>query len=182
VCSSHRHVNALGEDTDVWQPLLPEQIASWPEWQRRGVRVVLSTPLKLLSSIGSWAGSWGGFDLKNYHKPTRRWMLLSWAVPFAFMGIAWPAMLAAGGLGAWVTYWLMPWLVFHGWLSLLTLMQHTAPHIPWQSQVRCLLVGWVQSIGVVCLLTGVRVVRVTFDLLFPRPDLSPLLGHLGFIP
>jgi hypothetical protein len=24
----------------------------------------------------------------------------------------------------------MPWLVFHGWLSLLTLMQHTAPHTP----------------------------------------------------
>lgn len=26
----------------------------------------------------------------------------------------------------------MPWLVFHAWLSMLTLVQHTAPHIPWR--------------------------------------------------
>ena len=33
---------------------------------------------------------------------------------------------------AWVDCWLMPWLVFHGWLSLVTLLHHTAPHVPFE--------------------------------------------------
>ena len=33
---------------------------------------------------------------------------------------------------AWVDCWLMPWLVFHGWLSLVSLLHHTAPHVPFE--------------------------------------------------
>lgn len=36
-------------------------------------------------------------------------------------------------LVGWASWWLMPWLVFHAWLSTLTLLQHTAPHIPFRS-------------------------------------------------
>jgi omega-6 fatty acid desaturase (delta-12 desaturase) len=31
-----------------------------------------------------------------------------------------------------INYWFAPWLVFHGWLSVLSLLHHTAPHIPFQ--------------------------------------------------
>lgn len=33
--------------------------------------------------------------------------------------------------GLW-THWLAPLLVFHGWLSTLTLLHHTAPQVPWR--------------------------------------------------
>lgn len=30
----------------------------------------------------------------------------------------------------------MPWLVFHLWLSTITLLHHTAPHIPFEAEGR----------------------------------------------
>lgn len=44
-------------------------------------------------------------------------------------------MIAAGGLSGWCSWWLGPWVVFHGWLSVLSLVQHTGPHITWAEEV-----------------------------------------------
>ncbi len=32
-----------------------------------------------------------------------------------------------------VSCWLLPWLVFHTWMGTLSLLQHTAPHIPFRA-------------------------------------------------
>lgn len=125
----------LEEDTDAWHPIRTSDLLQMHPIQQALTRLILGTPLKLFASIGKWLRSWDGFDLKLYRDDSKRWILLSWAVPFAFMGTVWPAMFSAGGLSGWASWWLMPWLVFHGWLSLITLMQHTAPHIPWVREV-----------------------------------------------
>ena len=122
--------NMWDEDTAAWHPVSVTVFRNMQRWQQQLWRVVFCTPLKLFASIGHWCRSFDGFDLKAYHQQSRVWMLISWALPFGFMAFAWPAIIASGGLGAWCSYWLMPWLVFHGWLSLITLIQHTAPHIP----------------------------------------------------
>jgi hypothetical protein len=49
--------------------------------------------------------------------------------------LVWPALIAAGGIAGWASWWLGPWVVFHAWLSVLSLVQHTAPHIPWAEEV-----------------------------------------------
>jgi hypothetical protein len=85
-----------------------------------------------------------GFDLKLHPKEARPWVWLSYALPLGFVGVVWPAMVAAGGVAGWVSWWLGPWVVFHGWMSTLSLVQHTGPHIAWTEEVGltvCLTVG-----------------------------------------
>lgn len=92
----------LDEDRDAWHPLLPSDLAAMPAWQCIATRLLAATPLKLLASIGAWASSWSGFDLKAYQPQQREPMLRSWATPFVFMGVVWPVMLA---IGAWRQGW-----------------------------------------------------------------------------
>jgi hypothetical protein len=131
-----RCTNQLHEDLDGWHPLLPQDLAAMPAWQATLTALCMATPLKFFASIGRWARTLEGFDLKLHPKQTRFWVWLSWALPLGFIGVVWPALVAAGGVGGLVTYWLGPWLVFHGWLSVMSLVQHTAPHIPWTEEVR----------------------------------------------
>jgi len=107
-----------------------------PAWQATLTALVMATPLKFFASIGQWFRSLEGFDLKLHPKQTRFWVWLSWTLPLGFVGVVWPALVAAGGFGGLVTYWLGPWLVFHCWMSVMSLIQHTGPHITWAEEVR----------------------------------------------
>lgn len=131
-----RCTNQLYEDTDAWQPLLPADLAGLPAWRGALLRLVMATPLKFFASVGQWLRSLEGFDLRLHPEDARGWVLASWLPPLAFAGLAWPAMVAAGGVGGWVSWWLGPWLVFHGWTSVLSLAAHTGPHITWAEEVR----------------------------------------------
>ena len=88
----------LGEDSGSWQPVTKRQLAAMGPAERAWARLACATPLKLLGSVAHWLASWGGLDLKRYYAPMRLAMIASWSVPFWFMGIVWPAMIAAGGL------------------------------------------------------------------------------------
>jgi fatty acid desaturase len=130
-----RCTNQLYEDLDAWHPLLPSDLAAMPAWQATLTALLMATPLKFFASIGRWARSLEGFDLKLHPKQTRFWVWLSWALPLGFVGTVWPALIGAGGVGGLVTYWLGPWLVFHCWMSVMSLVQHTGPHITWAEEV-----------------------------------------------
>lgn len=107
-----------------------------PPWRATLTALLMATPLKFFASVGQWARSLEGFDLRLHPKASRFWVWLSWALPLGFMGTVWPALIGAGGLGGGlVTYWLGPWLVFHCWLSVMSLIQHTGPHITWAEEV-----------------------------------------------
>lgn len=107
-----------------------------PPWQRTLTAVLMATPLKFLASIGQWARSLEGFDLRLHPKQSRPWVWMAWVVPIAFVATVFPALIAIDGVGGLVTYWLGPWLAFHAWLSVLSLVQHTGPHITWAEEVR----------------------------------------------
>lgn len=133
---ARRCTNQLYEDLDAWHPLLPADLAAMPAWRRRLTALLLATPLKFFASVGRWAQSLEGFDLRLHPRPTRVWVWLSWAVPIGFAAAVWPALIAAGGgLGGLLTYWAGPWLVFHAWMSVMSLIQHTGPHITWAEEV-----------------------------------------------
>jgi len=122
--------NVLGEDDASWQPLTKERLQSLSGWALTATQAWATTPFKLLGSIGHWLSSFSYFDLKRYYQPLRVTMLASWSVPFWFMALGWSTLIAVAGPAGWFNCWFMPWLVFHTWLSLLTLLQHTAPHVP----------------------------------------------------
>jgi fatty acid desaturase len=135
----------LDEDTDAWQPLTLQQLEAMPPWRQKLLQLVSATPLRFFSSIGQWVAHFEYFDLKCHPRLSRPFVLMGWALPVAFAALAWPSLLVAGGAEAWVNGWLMPWLVFHAWLSLTTLVHHTAPHIPWVEEVSAC--GWVGEGG-----------------------------------
>jgi hypothetical protein len=90
--------NMLGKDREAaWHPFTVADVQQMGARQLAALRLLWGTPLKLVASIGHWMSSWDGFDLKRYTPLSRVWMLLSWAMPFAFVGTVFPAIIAAGG-------------------------------------------------------------------------------------
>ena len=94
--------NMLGEDDASWQPMTKRRLAAEAPRDGTLARTLAwlrcSTPLKLLGSLAHWVASFGGLDLKRYYAPMRWNMVASWAVPFWFVGLAFPAIIAAGGI------------------------------------------------------------------------------------
>jgi omega-6 fatty acid desaturase (delta-12 desaturase) len=50
------------------------------------------------------------------------------------MAIGFPLLITTTGWWGLVNYWFMPWLVFHFWMSTITLLHHTKPDIPFKPQ------------------------------------------------
>lgn len=132
---------ARGDEKDAaqaaastWQPMTKRRISKMGKIERDVHRFVFSwAPFlrPLLVSVSHWVASFGALDLKRCYPPLRTTMVLSWSVPFWFAGLIWPSIVASGGgLGSLIDIWLAPWLVFHSWMGLMTLLQHTAPHLP----------------------------------------------------
>eukprot|EP00798_Chlamydomonas_sp_ICE-L_P013051 gene13051-3590_t len=127
--------NVLGLDDSAWQPVTVEALAGMGLLgsQGRCLHSFGGFDLKeLLGSLGHCLHSFGGFDLKEYTPDSRADILSSWAVPTVFAAAAVSVLVVCGGISALVSVWLMPLLVFHVWLSTLTIVQHTAPHIPFK--------------------------------------------------
>jgi omega-6 fatty acid desaturase (delta-12 desaturase) len=149
----HAHTNKMDVD-NAWQPLRPEVYASLPAPLQFGYR--------LLRGWGWWIASivhWVGlhFDLNNFEPKDRQKVKLSIAVVVIFAAIAFPLMIATVGLWGFAKFWLMPWLVYHFWMSTFTLVHHTAPNIAFQEPedwnaakaqlcgtVHCTYPGWVE--------------------------------------
>ena len=132
---------ARGDEKDAaqaaastWQPLTKRRISKMGKVERDIHRFVCSwLPFlrPLLVSVSHWLASFGALDLKRCYPPLRTAMILSWSVPFWFAGLIWPLIVVSGGgVGTLFDVWLGPWLVFHSWMGLVTLIQHTAPHLP----------------------------------------------------
>lgn len=121
----HAHTNKLTEDT-AWHPVMENELEDLPEYYKW----FLGTPLKLWASIGHW-WLWH-FDLSKYTEKQKPRVLISLAVVFGFMATAFPALIYYTGIWGFVKFWLMPWLGYHFWMSTLTVIHHTAPHIPFK--------------------------------------------------
>lgn len=77
-----------------------EAVVAGGGWRLALMRLAVATPLKLLlGSVGAWARSFDGFDLRQFDPASHGEVLAGWALPCAFAGVALPAMLAAGGVG-----------------------------------------------------------------------------------
>ncbi|GLI71324.1 hypothetical protein VaNZ11_016484 [Volvox africanus] len=125
----HAHTNKLVEDT-AWHPVTEAEMAKWDPTTAAFFRVFLGTPLKLWASVGHWL-VWH-FDLKKYTPKQQTRVIISLAVVYGFMAVAFPALVYYTGWWGFVKYWLMPWLGYHFWMSTFTVVHHTAPHIPFK--------------------------------------------------
>uniref|UniRef100_A0A7S2T3D7 Fatty acid desaturase domain-containing protein n=1 Tax=Chloropicon primus TaxID=1764295 RepID=A0A7S2T3D7_9CHLO len=127
----HAKTNMLVEDT-AWHPVVVEEMDEMSPFVRTATKVILGTPIKFFASILHWL-KWH-FDLSLYKKSEKPKVLTSILCCAAFAGVAFPLLVKYTGWFGFVKHWLMPWLGFHFWLSVFTLVHHTSPHIPFKSK------------------------------------------------
>ncbi|MES1022040.1 fatty acid desaturase [Gloeocapsa sp. BRSZ] len=122
----HLHTNKLDID-NAWQPFRPEIYASSDKFTQWGYRLVRGR-FWWIGSIAHWAllhFDWSKFSGKN-----REQVKLSVLVVAVFAAIAFPVLIATTGIWGFVKFWLMPWLVYHFWMSTFTLVHHTVSDVP----------------------------------------------------
>lgn len=149
----HRHTNEMDED-NAWQPFRPEDYQKLEvvyRWFYQAIR----GRFWWLGSIAHWAAmhfNWGRFEGKQ-----RSQVRFSVLVVLAFAGVFFPVLFLTTGIWGFVKFWLLPWLVYHFWMSTFTLVHHTAPEIAFQETaawdavaaqlrgtVHCDYPGWVE--------------------------------------
>ena len=121
----HTHTNKLDVD-NAWQPFQPEFYDSLPRSLQKGYEG-LRGRFWWVASIVHWAGI--HFTLAEFQPKDHSKIKLSVGVVLVFAAIAFPTLIATTGIWGFVKFWLMPWLVYHFWMSTFTLVHHTAPDI-----------------------------------------------------
>lgn len=121
----HKHTNKLDLD-NAWEPFRPEFYDSLGPVPKLGYQA-LRGRLWWVGSIIHWAGL--HFNLANFQPKDRNKVKLSIAVVVAFAAIVFPTLILTTGVWGFVKFWLLPWLVYHFWMSTFTLVHHTAPDV-----------------------------------------------------
>ncbi|UBF25840.1 fatty acid desaturase [Kovacikia minuta CCNUW1] len=124
----HTHTNKMDED-NAWQPLRPEIYGDLGKLAQKAYQATRGW-FWWAASIVHWAAL--HFDPTNFQPKDRPKIKLSVGVVLGFAAIAFPILLATTGPWGFVKFWLLPWLVFHFWMSTFTLVHHTAPEVDFQ--------------------------------------------------
>ncbi|HEY9834364.1 MAG TPA: fatty acid desaturase [Stenomitos sp.] len=122
----HAHTNKLEED-NAWHPFTPEFYASSPGWVKLFYQLIRGR-VWWIGSIAHWGLM--HFNWTQFQGKKRSQVKFSVLVALGFAAIAFPLLLATTGIWGFVKFWLMPWMVYHFWMSTFTLVHHTAPDIP----------------------------------------------------
>ncbi len=121
----HIHTNKLWAD-NAWHPWALESYAEASPFMK-GLYRALRGRFWWLASIAHWAAL--HFDLSQFAQRDRNKVKVSIAAVVIFAGIFFPSLIATTGVWGLVKFWLLPWLVYHFWMSTFTLVHHTAPQV-----------------------------------------------------
>ncbi|AFY78361.1 fatty acid desaturase [Pleurocapsa sp. PCC 7327] len=121
----HLHTNKLLID-NAWDPWTLEDYTQTNPFVR-GFYQALRGRFWWLGSIAHWAVL--HFDLSQFSERDRAKVKVSIASVVIFAAVFFPTLIAMTGIWGFVKFWLLPWLVYHFWMSTFTLVHHTAPNI-----------------------------------------------------
>lgn len=125
----HAHTNKLEVD-NAWQPFKPDFYESMGLVKRLGYQGIRGW-FWWVGSIIHWAGI--HFNLANFEPKDRDKAKLSIACVVIFAAILFPTLIATTGVWGLVKFWLVPWMVYHFWMSTFTIVHHTDANIPFIS-------------------------------------------------
>lgn len=150
----HLHTNKLQED-NAWHPIRPEVFEGWGTTRQSAYEGFMRNRLWWVGSIGHWAVV--HFDWRKFRTKDQGSVKLSVAVVAIFAAVCFPTLIALTGIWGFVKFWLLPWMVYHFWMSTFTLVHHTDPEIPFHyagewnqaiaqlsGTVHCDYPGWVE--------------------------------------
>lgn len=124
----HLHTNKIEED-NAWYPWLADDFAEANPVYRSLYKAARGY-FWWLGSIGHWAIL--HFDLRNFKRRDRAKALSSMIVVVVFAIVFFPTLIATTGFWGVIKFWLMPWMVYHFWMSTFTIVHHTIPEISFQ--------------------------------------------------
>ena len=126
----HRHTNKLEVDNawDVWTVEAYQATNPVVQWFYRAIR----GRFWWIGSIVHWALL--HFKLSNFTERDRPKAKLSIAVVVLFGLMAFPALILTTGVWGFVKFWLIPWMVYHFWMSTFTIVHHTIPEIHFSTE------------------------------------------------
>ena len=124
----HLHTNKIEED-NAWYPWQVDDFEqAHPVY--RALYKAARGYFWWLGSIGHWAIL--HFDLRNFKRRDRAKALFSMVVVIVFAVVFFPTLIATTGFWGLVKFWLVPWMVYHFWMSTFTIVHHTIPEISFQ--------------------------------------------------
>jgi omega-6 fatty acid desaturase (delta-12 desaturase) len=124
----HNFTNKMDVD-NAWQPFRPEFYGSLGKLGQLGYQALRGW-FWWTGSIAHWAVL--HFNWYRFTGKERQQVRFSALLVIGFAAIGFPVLLATVGIWGVVKFWLMPWLVYHFWMSTFTLVHHTAPEIDFQ--------------------------------------------------
>ncbi len=124
----HLHTNKLEVD-NAWDAWKPESYQGSHPIVRAFYRAIRGR-LWWTGSIFHWALM--HFKLSNFTQRDRPKAVLSMAVVVIFAAICFPTLILTTGVWGFIKFWLMPWLVYHFWMSTFTLVHHSIPEIKFE--------------------------------------------------
>ena len=125
----HLHTNKLLVD-NAWHPWIKEDYINTNPVVRGFYRAFRGR-VWWLSSIIHWVGI--HFDPAQVAERDRAKVKVSIAAVIVFAAVFLPTLLLTTGIWGVVKFWLLPWLVYHFWMSTFTLVHHTDPDIQFRT-------------------------------------------------
>ncbi|HIK09856.1 MAG TPA: fatty acid desaturase [Oscillatoriaceae cyanobacterium M33_DOE_052] len=126
----HKHTNKLGVD-NAWDPFTNEyyqDLSPTVQWLYRRMR----GRFWWLGSIAHWGVL--HFNWQRFQGKARSSVRLSVIVVLVGAAVGFPTLIATTGIWGFVKFWLLPWLVYHFWMSTFTIVHHTVPQIPFKPE------------------------------------------------
>lgn len=126
----HKHTNKLDVD-NAWSPFTPatfDNASGTIQWLYRRMR----GKFWWMGSIAHWGKL--HFDWTKFEGTQREQVRLSVLVVCIGMAIGFPTLFITTGVVGFIKFWLMPWLVYHFWMSTFTMFHHTMPEIPFKPE------------------------------------------------
>ncbi|MGR3278896.1 fatty acid desaturase [Acaryochloris marina NIES-2412] len=124
----HAHTNKLGVD-NAWRPFDVEEYVNLTPINRFVYKQIRGY-FWWVGSIIHWANlhlNWNSFDEKD-----RGDVKCSITVVVVFAAISFPTLILTTGIWGFAKFWLVPWMVYHFWMSTFTIVHHTAVDIPFK--------------------------------------------------
>ncbi|AFZ45515.1 Delta-12 acyl-phospholipid desaturase [Halothece sp. PCC 7418] len=126
----HQHTNKLMVD-NAWHPWLIEEYEEAPKLLRLITSLIYGR-FWWLGSIMHWARY--HFNPSLVVPREQKKMQLSIAITAGFALIFFPTLFLTTGIWGVIKFWLMPWLVYHFWMSTFTLVHHTDTDIQFRPE------------------------------------------------
>ncbi|MEM6591152.1 MAG: fatty acid desaturase [Cyanobacteria bacterium P01_H01_bin.119] len=128
----HHHIHTNKMDVDnAWHPARSEVYLAAPQWFQT-IYQGLRGKLWWLASIAHWATLHFDPNGSNISPRDRHKVRFSATVVLIFAAVVFPTLILTTGIWGFVKFWLVPWLVYHFWMSTFTLVHHTAPDVQFQ--------------------------------------------------